>query len=869
MKTKSSISQEFFEHPSMSLSSISPTGWVQASGYPPSPAYFRAPFASMASQYYEQPRGANHQFERDTAYFRAPFASMAAPNDEQPRGANHQFERDAAYLRAPFASMASQYYEQPRGANHQFERDAAYFRAPFVSMASHNDEQHRGANHQFERDAAYYRAPFASMASHNDEQHRGANHQFERDAAYYREPFASMAAHYDTPIHETRYIERGSSCFRAPQVSVERDDHYQELRGASYQQLGATIYRVPDTSMASRYARDSHEHERGATFYRAPVATKNMYNRHAQNDDYLEERDAAIYRAPLANRESHYDKRANNVKFAQCDYNQDERGGKFYRAHVTNMTSYNNEARGNHDQERGASFYRAPVASMASGIKRKLARGDHDQDERGAAFASFSAPNVRCASPANQPNVCNNYQGRYNRFNQRRRGKRGGRQVRERHLRFKMMNRDDIDNDIVLSDSLHAEPVQVSTVPECANASTAIVEVVENNVTPSDCPIDDSQLPTSMHSSNIINFPIVDITFENQDNTSIDDIQSPATEPSSNITNFPNSIVDFSFENQDNTSVIENQSPTTEPSSNNMHLLNSRINDVRNVGTFSKDEEDLFKEGIISRGWGDWVGIAKYHVLSRSNEQIRMHAGNLKRRRPNELKILLKEYRIRHRSLQHKKSNLNPVDDVASDPIEDGIDDNDLLCYKCSSGDGILICCEGCTISSHLKCASPVLNEIPDGDWFCHNCYKSEYEQMRDERIARNRRRLVELGLDPKERTTSKRWTTDDDKALYEAVCSSVTSVDQFRLPRLTYKLASEKTGRSVSACNLRWCRIRNVYQGITTDSISRIVQDLNEQNIPSKLMINKFLYSQRKFVYPSVMTYIALFFTIKSKFIV
>ncbi len=46
-----------------------------------------------------------------------------------------------------------------------------------------------------------------------------------------------------------------------------------------------------------------------------------------------------------------------------------------------------------------------------------------------------------------------------------------------------------------------------------------------------------------------------------------------------------------------------------------------------------------------------------------------------------------------------------------------------------------------------------------------------------------------------------------------------------------------------------RWHRIRNVYKGITNEVISHIEQSLNKQNVPSLLMINKFLYCQCKYM--------------------
>lgn len=49
--------------------------------------------------------------------------------------------------------------------------------------------------------------------------------------------------------------------------------------------------------------------------------------------------------------------------------------------------------------------------------------------------------------------------------------------------------------------------------------------------------------------------------------------------------------------------------------------------------------------------------------------------------------------------------------------------DNDELCYSCS-GEGILLCCDGCTNSFHHACLEPPLNpdEEVEGSWYCPSC---------------------------------------------------------------------------------------------------------------------------------------------------
>ncbi|MGK3739384.1 MAG: hypothetical protein ACI90V_006231, partial [Bacillariaceae sp.] len=61
-----------------------------------------------------------------------------------------------------------------------------------------------------------------------------------------------------------------------------------------------------------------------------------------------------------------------------------------------------------------------------------------------------------------------------------------------------------------------------------------------------------------------------------------------------------------------------------------------------------------------------------------------------------------------------------PADDNESDIVDD-----DDVCAICAD-DGILIICDGCEKSYHNHCLEPPLDEVPEGDWFCPNCCKSD-----------------------------------------------------------------------------------------------------------------------------------------------
>ena len=50
-------------------------------------------------------------------------------------------------------------------------------------------------------------------------------------------------------------------------------------------------------------------------------------------------------------------------------------------------------------------------------------------------------------------------------------------------------------------------------------------------------------------------------------------------------------------------------------------------------------------------------------------------------------------------------------------------DANSDRCSACS-GNGILLCCDGCVRSFHFSCLDPPMDQArpPDGEWLCFNC---------------------------------------------------------------------------------------------------------------------------------------------------
>lgn len=50
-------------------------------------------------------------------------------------------------------------------------------------------------------------------------------------------------------------------------------------------------------------------------------------------------------------------------------------------------------------------------------------------------------------------------------------------------------------------------------------------------------------------------------------------------------------------------------------------------------------------------------------------------------------------------------------------------DENDDYCSSCG-GNGVLVCCDGCTRAFHYKCIDPPMSEdaLPDSAWYCNVC---------------------------------------------------------------------------------------------------------------------------------------------------
>jgi hypothetical protein len=78
------------------------------------------------------------------------------------------------------------------------------------------------------------------------------------------------------------------------------------------------------------------------------------------------------------------------------------------------------------------------------------------------------------------------------------------------------------------------------------------------------------------------------------------------------------------------------------------------------------------------------------------------------------------------KSKSRSKSKKNPNSSCSESELEISDDENEVesKCVKCSKVKArqILLLCDGCDAGYHLTCLKPLLNEVPEGDWFCDIC---------------------------------------------------------------------------------------------------------------------------------------------------
>ena len=69
--------------------------------------------------------------------------------------------------------------------------------------------------------------------------------------------------------------------------------------------------------------------------------------------------------------------------------------------------------------------------------------------------------------------------------------------------------------------------------------------------------------------------------------------------------------------------------------------------------------------------------------------------------------------------------------------ISDDENEVESKCVKCNKVKArqILLLCDGCDAAHHLTCLKPVLNEVPEGDWFCGICEHDKLIKKLQEKI--------------------------------------------------------------------------------------------------------------------------------------
>jgi len=69
------------------------------------------------------------------------------------------------------------------------------------------------------------------------------------------------------------------------------------------------------------------------------------------------------------------------------------------------------------------------------------------------------------------------------------------------------------------------------------------------------------------------------------------------------------------------------------------------------------------------------------------------------------------------------------------------------ICKKCHINEGDPLLCDRCDDAYHLQCASPPLDTVPEGDWFCGPCL----EEMKEEEEAKARKKKEKAAEDEEE----------------------------------------------------------------------------------------------------------------------
>lgn len=76
-------------------------------------------------------------------------------------------------------------------------------------------------------------------------------------------------------------------------------------------------------------------------------------------------------------------------------------------------------------------------------------------------------------------------------------------------------------------------------------------------------------------------------------------------------------------------------------------------------------------------------------------------------------------------------------DDDGEDDDEETDDQHQDYCEVCEES-GELLLCDTCTLSYHLQCLDPPLDEAPQGEWSCPKCVSRNHQGGRNSRALNN-----------------------------------------------------------------------------------------------------------------------------------
>jgi hypothetical protein len=152
------------------------------------------------------------------------------------------------------------------------------------------------------------------------------------------------------------------------------------------------------------------------------------------------------------------------------------------------------------------------------------------------------------------------------------------------------------------------------------------------------------------------------------------------------------------------------------------------------------DEERMVLCDVCDAGYHFYCAEPKLKKLPEGDwmcHECRSKTGKKKRRRRTQAEILL----ARANSGAGGVSSSQKTEDAGEDKggaTQDKVDSvetpwDEIKCGKCGSteDEDRMVLCDNCDAGYHLYCCEPKLSKIPEGDWICLDCRKSQKKQKR------------------------------------------------------------------------------------------------------------------------------------------